>query len=1324
MTFPGGGETVGEAYIRIIADGSRLGRSIRDEFAHHDDSFREFGHEDNKNYQRGWDDEMHRRPLWLRSVQDMRRSRARWEAVGHYLGGAVGENLRKSIIEQAGSDEIGNRIFTRLREQSQRAGNFAPFTRGMKNFGAEISRTVADIERDENHLGRLQEQAQRDDHVRTLRRLRDIDNLAHRLKDMGGEVQRAFSKLSPSVGARTEKEFESNIDRLVARAHDGNLNVLHDLRVIEDRTTDFIRAGELGFLTLNGRTRASVREMTNFERRIQSVHNRVARFDLGRLFGKGNRNDFINALGRTVGWLAEMGVRLAMMPIERFARLRGDLSAARGPAAKLEVLINRIGGALFGGVRLAGMFFAGVGALNLVLGPLAALVSMLAGAIVALAGSIVLGLLGAIGAALPLLGTLGATVGILSLAFLKMDKDTKKALSVQLKPVTSQLKELQKVARAGLFSDLDKQIPIMRKVVAEFEPFTRQVSRAIARTATDFLRSLDSKEFRNNLNAMTRFFPGAIQRLGKITSNVFGGIAGTLRALVPVAERFLDSLVKGSARFFKFANSVHGQNSIRVFFDRGYDSAQKLWALVRSLTRVLGTLFKGGQDTGDNLIVSMIRNLDRFNTYLTSGPGRAAMANFFADVERFWGFLGRAFGGLGRLFGGLDSSESRGALNTILTLVGEVSDIVADVLPAVAGLQHQFFAIVGDVATAALDALRPLVPLFQDIVRDVADTLIPILRVGADLLITVIIKPLGDLARFISRNSAIFQPLIVGLLLLWGAFKAWTIIHTVSAALGTFFTALPGLVGGATSRATGLLGGFVTTLQTTAGRVSTLVTSLGTGVIGQQIQQNATSTGGKILGALTQIGSGALGGAAIGSFFGPVGTAVGGVTGALVGGASSLVTALRGTKKQTDDTAAVMIERFNDVQSNIQALTNSITGDNGLFGALTKQSLGEQLQKGGGITAALQLGIDPKTVLAAIQGSQAAVSQVFAAASKDANGSGKVLLDLFAKLSGEYQDASVNADQLAVAQGRLNLATRNVYEQTAKFSTSLRDTDAKGQLNIQWVKAHVEAINADAVAQLKQGKSAADVATSVERQVGAFKRGAEKAGFNRDRLLELIGTYGKLPKSVITELIKRGVVPADIQAIIDRYRRVPPEVVTQLRKYGVSAADIQSIVDRYGRIPPDVLTLLRKKGVTPDEIQRIIDKYNRIPPYKQTILETIYKSSVWGGTKGGDPRLRGASGMIVTQATRLLAGEAGPEAIVPLNRPLSQVDPSVKALSAFAQGIPLDGINERRMASGGVVVPSRAVTVAPGAIVVATPTTNPRAVAVEVLNEFVARVNI
>jgi hypothetical protein len=87
-----------------------------------------------------------------------------------------------------------------------------------------------------------------------------------------------------------------------------------------------------------------------------------------------------------------------------------------------------------------------------------------------------------------------------------------------------------------------------------------------------------------------------------------------------------------------------------------------------------------------------------------------------------------------------------------------------------------------------------------------------------------------------------------------------------------------------------------------------------------------------------------------------------------------------------------------------------------------------------------------------------------------------------------------------------------------------------------------------------------------------------------------------------------------------------------------------------------------------------------------------------------------ASGGVLTGPTRILAGEAGPEAIVPLNRPLSQVDPSVRGLSAVAQG---------KAASGGVVGTgsSRTINVSEGAIQVIT--RDERRAAIEVVNRLV-----
>jgi hypothetical protein len=85
---------------------------------------------------------------------------------------------------------------------------------------------------------------------------------------------------------------------------------------------------------------------------------------------------------------------------------------------------------------------------------------------------------------------------------------------------------------------------------------------------------------------------------------------------------------------------------------------------------------------------------------------------------------------------------------------------------------------------------------------------------------------------------------------------------------------------------------------------------------------------------------------------------------------------------------------------------------------------------------------------------------------------------------------------------------------------------------------------------------------------------------------------------------------------------------------------------------------------------------------------------------GGDQEF--ASGGIVSGRQRIIAGEAGAEAIVPLNRSLAQVDPAVRWLSAIAQGFQPTGTAGRSVDVGGIQI--------------ITPTEDPHAVAQEAIN--------
>lgn len=103
-----------------------------------------------------------------------------------------------------------------------------------------------------------------------------------------------------------------------------------------------------------------------------------------------------------------------------------------------------------------------------------------------------------------------------------------------------------------------------------------------------------------------------------------------------------------------------------------------------------------------------------------------------------------------------------------------------------------------------------------------------------------------------------------------------------------------------------------------------------------------------------------------------------------------------------------------------------------------------------------------------------------------------------------------------------------------------------------------------------------------------------------------------------------------------------------------------------------------------------------------------------GGGGGGGGGGGMASGGIVTFGARRLIGEDGPEAVVPLDRPLSEVDPAVRALSALAQG--------KGGRLGGTENNGKTVIVEEGAIQLVAPVRDPSIAATMVLDGIVEQI--
>lgn len=177
----------------------------------------------------------------------------------------------------------------------------------------------------------------------------------------------------------------------------------------------------------------------------------------------------------------------------------------------------------------------------------------------------------------------------------------------------------------------------------------------------------------------------------------------------------------------------------------------------------------------------------------------------------------------------------------------------------------------------------------------------------------------------------------------------------------------------------------------------------------------------------------------------------------------------------------------------------------------------------------------------------------------------------------------------------------------------------------------------------------------------------------------------------------------DANAVLATQKQKLIDTIKQFDAAGLEAGAYDDIL---AAIPDDVMTIV---DADTSPAQAELDRFLRANASK-----TINVAVGLGG-QGGQVR-DAATGFLADHGPEIRRiGEAGPEAVVPLNRPLSQVDPAVRALSAFAQGKQIPS-----MASGGIVGGGRTINISEGAFQIHAP--DPWMAAHQTVNGIVERV--
>lgn len=315
----------------------------------------------------------------------------------------------------------------------------------------------------------------------------------------------------------------------------------------------------------------------------------------------------------------------------------------------------------------------------------------------------------------------------------------------------------------------------------------------------------------------------------------------------------------------------------------------------------------------------------------------------------------------------------------------------------------------------------------------------------------------------------------------------------------------------------------------------------------------------------------------------------------------------------------------------------------------------------------------------------------------------KAVLDAVAVQSGV---TASNQDLLALAMGKAASEADGASSSARDNAGELQAMGEQARLTEDQVDSLADAIRGFGDASLssrdaqRQFEAALDDLTASVGENGLSLDINTEQGRSNEAALDAIAEAARDAAASKLELTGS---EADATSEIQRGRDA---LIEQLGQFGITGQAAQDYADQLGLIPDDVLTALKLTGA--DQVKSQLNDLA-----KDRYVNIIPRGSTFGRLGPMDAM---ASGGVLTGPRTVLAGEDGPEAIVPLNRALSRVDPTVRWLSAIAQN------KTPAMAGGGVVGGGTQVTFEAGAIVVQG-ATDSRATALEVVDAISERIS-
>lgn len=720
------GQKIGDAYVRVYADGSNLSEGLVDDL-------NRAGEDGGRSFAKGWE----------KGIEDDFDTDAFSRKFDKMLGRMTGRldrldevfpDIASKIFATIEDPEVARRVVERVR------GNLERGFEGLETGGvlASIASAMEQVQRD---VFRENRQLLADQHSEALRMNREFDRMLQSDRDRAfdAELRRHADRLALIDEAyEMNRQFDAKLRRDRDKDFDLELARQNRIREIDEER---LRASVQNVSTINtlfGDTTAMLERLTKGTKRwgdslvsvrtslrdvrgrlrevddddtfeglaahLRSVEAtllrttpRVAAFErrwhgvgdtIGRLSGRGSRNNFLNFIGSVNRGLFNLsGTVLGAFPrmiglfgnmIKQFKELGGFSEGLSAGFKNLAASSSGITSLLSSGLPGLAVLGVAITALVASVGVLAAGLSGLLAILTALVATMGFALLGAVTALAGAFVVLGGAIGIAVAGFMSLDEEGKKALKNTLQPLTDAFKELGDAAGDELFRDMGKQVKQLTPVIEALEPTVRKTARAMRGVFDEFAASVDKATIGEEgglgrfLRILEYSLPKAAESLGTSFGNALGGLGGVFTAIAQpggILDRFLGWIEEITEAFNEWANSDEGQKKLTTFFEDVSESAKVFGDFIKQVTVLFGELFAQTREGGDTLFAQLTTAISDLIEWMTSPEGQEAIDKWIAFGVLMAESLGRVVLKAIELWDELDNEGNRTAVISFLTTV-------------------------------------------------------------------------------------------------------------------------------------------------------------------------------------------------------------------------------------------------------------------------------------------------------------------------------------------------------------------------------------------------------------------------------------------------------------------------------------------------------------------------------------------------------------------------------------------------------------------------------------------------------------------------------